>query len=467
MKSVDLGSGSVPKLLLRLALPAVVAQIINMLYNLIDRIYVGGIAEIGTNALAGLGVCFPILLIVSAFSMLIGMGGSPLAAIKLGENKREGAERILNNGVVLLFGAGVVLTLLLYFFSQPLLLAFGSPESSLEYADSYLKLYALGTIFVMFSLGLNNFISAQGLALTSMFTVAIGAVLNIALDPLFIFVFNMGVKGAALATILSQAVSCVWVILFFISKRTIIRIRPKFFRLKANIVLPLLALGISPFIMQATESAVQIVFNIQLKKYTGGSEVYTAALTVMMSVMQMVTLPLNGLGLGAQPLISYNYGAGKTLRIKQAIKWLFLISLGITTTIWLLCLICPNIFALIFSATEQVTALVNEYMPIFMMGTVFFCSQFSLQNAFLALGQAKISMSLALLRKVILLIPLTFLLPLALGVQGIFLSEGIADLTAGTVTTLTFFLTIKKILKRREEQIQTASLSEEASEAQS
>lgn len=457
MKNVDLGKGSVPKLLLRLALPAVAAQIINMLYNLVDRIYVGGIAEIGTDALAGLGICFPLLIIVAAFSVLIGVGGAPLAAIKLGEGKREDAEKIMNNGVVLLFGFGVVLTVALLLFSEPLLVLFGSPKSSLMYGTQYMQIYALGTIFVMFSMGLNSFISTQGFAFTSMFTVAIGAVLNIALDPIFIFGLNMGVRGAALATILSQAVSCVWVILFFLSKRSMLKIKPKLFKLNKKIVIPMLALGVSPFIMQVTESAVQIVFNVQLFNYTGGSKDYTAALTIMLSVMQMVTLPLNGLGTGAQPLISFNYGQGNFARIKQAVKWLFFIALGLSAIVWVFCVFTPTIFAKLFSATPQVTTLIQKYMPIFMMGTLLFSAQFGFQNVFLALGQAKKSIILALTRKVFLLIPLTFIFPLFLGATGIFLAEGIADILAATITTITFALSFKGILKRRSALLTTQS----------
>lgn len=449
-KKPDLGSGSVGKLLAKLALPAVAAQIINMLYNLIDRVYVGRIDVIGTDALAGLGVCFPIILIVSAFSALIGMGGAPLAAIRMGEKRREDAEKIFNNGVILLLIFGIALTVVLLIFSRQLLVMFGSPDSSLPYADAYLRIYAIGTVFVMLALGLNPFISTQGLTFTSMITVAIGAVLNIALDPLFIFAFNMGVRGAALATILSQAVSCVCVVLFFTSKRTSIKLRPSFFKLKPSVFLPMLALGITPFIMQATESAVQIVFNVQLRAYTGGSKDYTAALTIMMSVMQVISLPLNGLGTGAQPLVSYNYGAGNMERVKKTVKYLFLTALTVCLIVWLSCLTVPFIYASIFSASAEVTAIVNTYMPLFMMGSIMFCAQFALQNAFLALGQAKISMFLALLRKVILLIPLTFLLPLFFDVKGIFLAEGVTDLTAGTVTGLAFLLSFKGILHKRE-----------------
>lgn len=311
----------------------------------------------------------------------------------------------------------------------------------------------------MFSLGLNSFISAQGFALTSMLTVAIGAVFNIILDPIFIFVFHMGVRGAAIATVISQGISCAFVIYFFLSKKTMLKIKPKLFKLSKKIVFPMLALGLSPFIMQATEGAVQIVFNVQLSHYTGGDPNFTACLTIMLSVMQMITLPLNGMGMGVQPLISYNYGSGNTKRVKETVRFLFVVALSVCVIIWLTCLIFPQLFAKIFSATPEVTKLIKMYMPIFMMGTIMFCSQFALQSAFLALGQAKISMALAMLRKVILLIPLTFILPLALGVKGIFLAEGLADLAAGIITTLAFVLSFKKILNKRTAKLLSSELT--------
>ena len=450
----DLGTGSVGKLFIRLALPAVLAQVINLLYNMVDRMFVGAIPNEGTDALAGLGVCFPVLMIVSAFSALVGVGGSPLVSMRLGENRKDEAEKILNNGVTVLAGMGIALTVVLLVFSRPILRIFGSPESSLSYGNDYLKIYAIGTLFVMFALGLNTYISTQGFAFTSMITVAIGAVMNIALDPLFIFVFGMGVKGAALATVISQGVSCAFVLAFFFGKRTNIRIKFSLLAPKAKIILPMLALGVSPFIMQATESAVQIVFNVQLRKYTGGDANYTAALTIMLSVMQIIGLPLSGMGTGAQPLISFNYGAGNFDRVKKTVKYVFLTALGICFSVWILCLTCPWLFAKVFSATDAVTEVIKKFMPAFMMGTIFFCSQFGLQNAFLALGQAKISLTLAVLRKVILLIPLTFVFPLFMGVSGVFWAEGVADITAGIITTLTFALSFGKILKKRAEVLE-------------
>ena len=450
----DLGAAPIGRLVAKLAAPAVVAQIINLLYNLVDRMYVGSLpGDEGTNALAGLGVVLPITLILSAFSNLVGMGGAPLASIFMGEKKSEQAERVFNNGFVLLIFFDIVLTAVTLTCGEWLLRLFGAPDDSFEYASDYLFIYATGTIFVMLSLGLNPFITAQGFSLTSMATVAIGAILNIGLDPLFIFVFGMGVKGAALATIISQVVSEIWVMLFFFRKKTRIRFRLSSFRPVPGIIGRILLLGLSPFIMSVTESAIQIVFNVNLKMYSGGNSDYTAALTIMLSANQMVCMPLNGLGNGIQPLVSYNYGAGNSKRIKQTVKLVSIVALCVSTCVWLLSLLAPQVYGYMFSASDSVMILVKEYTPIFMMGTIFFFAQMTLQNVFVALNQAKISIFLACLRKVILLIPLCFLLPLAMGVDGVYMSEGIADIVAGITTATTFFVILPRILKRREQKI--------------
>ena len=450
-KAPDLGSAPVGKLVAKLAVPAVVAQIINLLYNLVDRMYVGSIQDIGTDALAGLGVAFPITLIVSAFSNIVGMGGAPLASIFMGEGKRENAEKVFNTGAVLLAVFGAVLTAITLSAGDPLIRLFGAPDSSFQYASEYLFVYGTGTLFVMLSLGLNPFITAQGYSFTSMATVAIGAVLNIALDPLFIFVFGMGVRGAALATVLSQAVSAVWVTSFFFRKKSQFRFRGKFLLPDRKLAARMLFLGLSPFIMSVTESAIQIVFNVNLKMYSGGNSDYTAALTIMLSAVQMICLPLNGLGTGVQPLVSYNYGSGNSARIRQTIKIVTLIALCGSTSVWLVSLLAPQVYGWMFSASDSVMRLVVRYTPFFMMGTVMFFAQMTLQNVFVALGQAKISIFLACLRKVILLIPLCFLLPLAFGISGVYYSEGIADIVAGVVTAGTFFFMAPRILKKREE----------------
>ena len=435
---------------MRLAVPAVLAQLINLLYNLVDRMYVGNIAGVGTQALAGLGVVFPVTLIVSAFANLVGMGGAPLASIFLGEQKPEDANKVFNAGVGMLCVFSVLLTAAVLVFCDPLVRLFGAPKDAFLYARSYLFVYGCGSLFVMFSLGLNPFITAQGFSVTSMLTVAIGAVLNIALDPIFIFVLNMGVEGAALATILSQGVSAAWVASFFFRKKSLFRFSLRKMLPSLRTVLKIAALGLSPFIMSVTESAIQIVFNVNLTKWSGDNSDYTASLTIMLSALQIISLPLNGLGTGIQPLISYNYGTGNSARIRAAVKRVALVALCCSGTVWAVSLLAPQVYGYLFNASAPVMELLKKYTPFFMAGTVCFFAQMTLQNVFVALNQARISIFLACLRKVILLIPLCFALPYAFGVAGIYYSEGIADAVAGIVTASTFFGMLPRILKKRE-----------------
>ncbi len=449
-KGIDLGKDPVGGLIVRLAVPAVLAQLINLLYNLVDRMYVGNIAGVGTQALAGLGVVFPVTLIVSAFANLVGMGGAPLASIFLGEQKPEDANKVFNAGVGMLCVFSVLLTAAVLVFCDPLVRLFGAPKDAFLYARSYLFVYGCGSLFVMVSLGLNPFITAQGFSVTSMLTVAIGAVLNIALDPIFIFVLNMGVEGAALATILSQGVSAAWVASFFFRKKSLFRFSLRKMLPSLRTVLKIAALGLSPFIMSVTESAIQIVFNVNLTKWSGDNSDYTAALTIMLSAVQIISLPLNGLGTGIQPLISYNYGTGNSARIRAAVKRVALVALCCSGTVWAVSLLAPQVYGYLFNASAPVMELLKKYTPFFMAGTVCFFAQMTLQNVFVALNQAKISIFLACLRKVILLIPLCFALPYAFGVAGIYYSEGIADAVAGIVTASTFFGMLPRILKKRE-----------------
>ena len=449
-KGIDLGKDPVGGLIVRLAVPAVLAQLINLLYNLVDRMYVGNIAGVGTQALAGLGVVFPVTLIVSAFANLVGMGGAPLASIFLGEQKPEDANKVFNAGVGMLCVFSVLLTAAVLVFCDPLVRLFGAPKDAFLYARSYLFVYGCGSLFVMFSLGLNPFITAQGFSVTSMLTVAIGAVLNIALDPIFIFVLNMGVEGAALATILSQGVSAAWVASFFFRKKSLFRFSLRKMLPSLRTVLKIAALGLSPFIMSVTESAIQIVFNVNLTKWSGDNSDYTASLTIMLSALQIISLPLNGLGTGIQPLISYNYGTGNSARIRAAVKRVALVALCCSGTVWAVSLLAPQVYGYLFNASAPVMELLKKYTPFFMAGTVCFFAQMTLQNVFVALNQARISIFLACLRKVILLIPLCFALPYAFGVAGIYYSEGIADAVAGIVTASTFFGMLPRILKKRE-----------------
>ena len=459
-RELDLGRDPVGSLVAKLAIPAVAAQLINLLYNLVDRMYVGGIAEVGTDALAGLGVVFPITLIVSAFSSLVGMGGAPLASIRLGENRREEANRVFHTGVFLLLVCGVALTAVVLTLGNPLIRLFGAPESSFSYASDYLFIYGIGTMFVLLALGLNPFITAQGYSIASMLSVLIGAVLNIALDPLFIFALGMGVKGAALATVISQGVSAVWVVSFFFRKKSAFRLRLRQLRPEGRTVLRILTLGLSPFIMTVTESAIQIVFNVNLTRYSGGNSDYTAALTVMLSAIQMICLPLNGLGFGVQPLISYNYGSGNSARIRQTVKIITVVAFIGSSSVWLLSILAPQVYGYLFSATPSVMAILRRYTPFFMMGTVMFFAQMTLQNVFIALNQARVSIFLACLRKLVLLIPLCFLLPLAMGIDGVYVSEGIADLAAGLITAATFLVMLPRILRKREAELSVLSEGE-------
>lgn len=443
----DLGRDPVGKLLLRLAGPAILAQVINALYNIVDRIYIG--KGVGDTALTALGVAFPILMLISAFSAFIGMGGAPRVAIKMGEGKREEAERILGNSFISLLVISVLLTTAFLLFGEPLLMAFGASEGTIGPALEYMQIYVAGTIFVQMALGLNAFISTQGFAKTSMMTVAIGAVANILLDPLFIFVFQMGVKGAALATILSQAISAVWVLSFLFSKKSKIRIRPKYFRLSARVILPVFALGVSPFIMQSTESLVSICLNSSLQRYGGDSAV--GAMTILSSVMQFCMMPLQGLTQSAQPILGFNYGARQMDRVKKAFRYLLIAALCYSTTLWLLAELCPQLFVAMFTDSAELFDKAVWAMRIYMGGMVLMGAQLACQQTFVALGQSVISLLLALLRKIVLLIPLIYILPnfFADKVFAVFLAEPCADIVA-TVTTVTVFsLTFGKILQKK------------------
>ena len=447
-----LATQPVGKLLFSLALPAIAAQIINALYNIVDRMYIGRIEGTGSLALAALGVAFPLILIISAFASLIGMGGAPRAAIKMGEGNHEEAEKILGNSFITLIGISVVLTIFFFFAKAPLLTAFGATENTLPLADSYFSIYLIGTIAVQISLGLNMFISAQGFAKTSMYTVLIGAIVNIVLDPILIFGFNMGVRGAALATIISQFISAIWVITFLYSKKTGLKIYKKHFKLERRIILPVLALGISPFIMQSTESLVQVVFNSGLKQYGGAqTDQLVGAMSIILSTMQFVMMPLVGLTQGAQPIISYNYGAGNLDRVKKTFSLLLVSSLTFSVVVWSVCMIAPQIFVSLFSSDAALLEIGVYGMRIFMGGVLLMGAQLACQQTFIALGQAKISMFLALLRKIILLVPLALILPRIFGWKGILYAEPIADILAMLTTVTVFFFFSRRLFSDTKE----------------
>lgn len=445
-----LESMPVGKLLFQLAVPTIAAQVINALYNMVDRIYIGRLpGGEGPLAIAGLGIAFPIIMIISAFASMIGMGGSPRVSIKMGQQDRDGAEKILGNAVTALITLAVPLTLFFYLGKVPLLSMFGATKNILPYGNDYLSIYLLGSIFVMFSLGLNSFITCQGFARTSMLTVLIGAVLNIVLDPIFIFVLGLGVKGSALATVISQGVSAVWVLWFLTGKKTDLKIRRKNLRLEAKVLLPVIALGIAPFIMQSTESLVQITLNSGMKRYGGvNADALVSITTIAISSMQFLSMPALGLAQGAQPVISYNYGSGNMDRVKKAFRLLFMLTIVYTFGIWALSMAMPQIYIYLFSSGEAARGLSKLGKPlirIFMGGFLFIGAQYACQNTFMALGKAKISLIMALLRKIILLIPLALTLPVFLGTTGIFTAEPIADILASVITTGVFYFTSKKL----------------------
>ncbi|MCR1950345.1 MATE family efflux transporter [Clostridium sp. DSM 100503] len=439
----NLGEGSVGKLLVSLALPAIVAQLVNVLYNIVDRIFIGRMAN-GEVAMAGVGVAFPIIMIISAFSALIGMGGAPLAAIKMGGKDDDGAERIISNSFSTLIIIGLICTIGFLIFREDLLWAFGASESTIGYAVDYLTIYLIGTVFVQIALGMNPFINTQGFAKIGMITVVIGAVINIVLDPIFIFGLNLGVSGAALATILSQFVSAIWVLTFLFGKKSILKIRINYLVPKLKVLLPIVALGVSPFIMQSTESLVLISMNNKLQLY--GGDLAVGAMTIMSSIMQIVTLPLLGLSQGAQPIISYNFGAKNIERVKRTFKLLLTSCLIYTFVMWASLMIFPEIFVGIFNNKKELVEITSWSMRIFFEGIFMFGAQIACQQTFLALGQAKISLIMALLRKIVLLVPLIFILPILFEnkLKAVLFAEPISDIIAALTTITVFIIFYKK-----------------------
>lgn len=441
----------IPSLLFQLAIPMIFAQLVNVLYNIVDRLYISYIPDIGTAALTGVGVTFPIIMLISAFSALIGSGGAPLASIRLGAKQEEDAQKILGCCFFSLTVTAIVLTILFYVFRTPILVAFGASQATLPYANQFLSIYLIGTIFVQYTLGLNTFINAQGFTKIGMTTVVIGAIINIILDPIFIFVFHMGVQGAALASVISQGISALWILKFLTGNVTHLRIQRKYIKFQKHITFLVLSLGISPFIMNSTDSLVSIVFNTQLRAI--GGDVYVGAMVVISSVMQIILLPLAGLNNGVQPIISYNYGAKQYQRVRQAITCSCITNMIFTICMCLICVFLPFLFYNIFTPDPHLRSVLHNVMPLYFFGIFMFGAQSSFQNAFLSLGQAKISLILALLRKVILLIPLIFILPAITntGINGIFSAEGVADILAGSATAITFYFTGRKLLCHKDE----------------
>ena len=445
IKNNKLGTQPVPGLLFRMALPTVLAQLVNLLYNMVDRAFVGHIEGIGPMALAGLGIVLPITMIVAAFAQLIGMGGAPRAAICMGEGRYEKAEEILGNCTVMLIGASIVLFLFFQALCDPLLMLFGASEQTLPYASTYLRIYLLGTFFVMVAMGLNAFITNQGYAKTSMAATCLGAALNLVLDPIFIFGLQMGVAGAAWATVISQGASALMILLFLTGKRGYIHIRRKWFRLKRQLVLAILSLGLSPFSMGITECVVQLTYNISIVQY---GDLYVALQSILFSLIQIVWMPLNGFAQGASPIISYNYGAGQMERARQTFRLLFMVDMIFAVSVVGFIELFPAAVLHIFSSDAELHALGTLPLRVYILGMAAMGAQSACQNTFLALGQAKISMFLACLRKMFLIWPLALILPhlFGLGVWGLFLAEPIADFTAATVTYTVFRLRSRKLL---------------------
>lgn len=448
-----LGTDPIGKLLFRLVVPTVIAQLINMLYNIVDRIYIGHIPEIGATALTGVGVCMPLIMIVSAFAALVGYGGSPRASIFMGKKDNESAEKILGNCFVVQVIISLILTAVLLIWNRDLLMAFGASQNTIEYGVNYMNIYALGTIFVELTLGMNAFITAQGFAKTGMMSVLIGAVANIILDPIFIFGFDMDVRGAALATIISQGLSCIWVVSFLCGKKTFLKIRKKNLILVPRFILPCLALGVSTFVMQASESVISVCFNSSLQKY--GGDIAVGAMTILTSVMQFAMLPLQGLGQGAQPIISYNYGAGNAARVQSAFKLLLKVSLCYSVILWLLVMLLPGGFAAMFTTDAALMEFTKTALRIYMGAMFLFGIQVSCQMTFNALGKAVESIVVAVMRKFVLLLPLIYIMPRIFSsdpTTGVYTAEPIADVIAVTFTAILFSIQFKKALSKMKKQ---------------
>ena len=449
-KEVDLGNDPVKKLLFTLAAPAIISQIVNALYNIVDRIYIGHIPGEGSLALTGLGVCFPIIMFVSAFAALMGMGGAPRASIEMGRKRNDKAEKILGNCFAALVITALVLTVVFQIFKEPILYLFGASENTIGYGMDYLNIYLCGTIFVQLTLGMNAFIGAQGFAMISMLTVVIGAVTNIILDPIFIFGLGLGVKGAALATVMSQALSSCWAVKFLHGKRTILRIRKVNLKIERKVLFPCIALGFAPFIMQSTESLLMLAFNSSLLKYGGDSAV--GAMTILASVMQFGMMPLQGLTQGGQPIISYNYGALKMDRVRQGFRSMLVSCLVFSTLIWALSEFTPGLLVSIFTNDAGLKVITEGALRVYAGGMLLMGAQIACQQAFIAFGNAKTSAFLAMYRKIILLIPLIFILPIFFEnkVFAVFLAEPVADIIAVCTTCLMFRKFFKKMVKEVE-----------------
>ena len=443
-----LGSAPLGKLLFQLSVPTVVAQLINMLYNVVDRIYIGHIPDTGSLALTGVGVCMPLIMIVSAFAALVGSGGAPRASIFMGKQDHDSAEKTLGNCFSIQLIVSVIITAALLIWNRPLLLAFGASENTIGYASDYMSIYAMGTLFVQLTLGMNAFITAQGFTRTAMVSVIIGAVSNIILDPVFIFVLDMGVKGAALATIISQSFSCIWVMSFLLGRKTLFKLKRQNMRLHWNIIMPCIALGTATFIMQASESVISICFNSSLLRY--GGDIAVGAMTILTSVMQFAMLPMTGIAQGAQPILSYNYGAGKKDRVKNTFFLLLKTCLTYSILLWAAIMLFPDVFVGIFTPDQTLAAFTAPALRIYMSGILLFGIQIACQMAFTSLGKALSSITVAVVRKFVLLLPLIYIMPHLASdpTRGVYMAEPIADILAVTFTAILFSFQFKKALEK-------------------
>ena len=442
-----LGTAPIGRLLFKLAIPTIAAQLINMLYNVVDRIYIGHLDGVGDLALTGLGVCMPIIMIISAFAALVGAGGAPRASIFMGKGDKVSAERTMGSCFILQIFVSVILTVLLLIFHEPLLLAFGASENTVVYAADYLKIYSIGTIFVETTLGMNAYITAQGFAREGMSTVMIGAILNIILDPIFLYGFDMGVKGAAVATVISQGVSCIWVLLFLFGKKSVLRLSGDALLFRPALTLPCLALGLAPFIMQASESVISVAFNSSLLKY--GGDIAVGAMTILTSVMQLALLPLQGLAQGAQPIISYSFGQKNSERVRKTVRLLMIVSVSYSTLFFLLIMLFPRAFATIFTPDEALLNFTAPVLRIYCLMLGLFGIQVAAQMTFVSLGKALSSVTVAVMRKFVLLLPLIYLMPALLTdkVTAIYLAEPIADFLSVTFTVILFFFQWRRVMR--------------------
>ena len=449
-REVNLGEEPIGRLLMTLAVPAITSQLVNALYNMVDRMYIGHIPEIGSTALTGVGVCFPLIMIISAFASLIGMGGAPRASIYMGKKDNKTAEKIMGNCFTALIVIAVILTAAVLLFQEPLLYLFSASSDTIGYAKEYMSIYAVGTIFVQLTLGMNAFISAQGFSKISMLTVVIGAVTHIVLDPVFIFLFDMGVAGAALATILSQALSAAWAVWFLCGKKTVLRLKKENLRIRLSLLMPCVGLGVAPFVMQSTESILLLCFNSSLLKY--GGDLAVGAMTILSSVMQFAMLPLQGLTQGGQPIISFNYGAGNMARVKKAFQIQTICCFTFAFVLWAAVQLVPGLFVVIFTNDAQLAELTKWALRIYMGSVLLMGIQISCQQSFIALGNSRVSAFLAIFRKIIVLIPLIYILPALLEdkVFAVFLAEPVADAIAVLTTSTLFYREFKKLMKKEE-----------------